>query len=119
MEATGHLFGLTDAQWQVIQRVLPLQRTGRPALDHRKILDGILWVLFTGAPWRALPAEYGTWTTVVRRFHRWQDAGIWGRIQQQLELEAIQAGHELWASRMRQLAQQRIHRHAACLELAK
>ena len=48
---------LTDQQWQQLEPLLPAQkpRTGRPGKDHRTIINGILWVLRTGAPWRDLP----------------------------------------------------------------
>ena len=54
---------LTDQQWQQLQPLLPPQKpiTGRPAKDHRTIINGILWVLRTGAPWRDLPEHYGPW----------------------------------------------------------
>lgn len=51
-------------------------RTGRPAKDHRTVLNGILWILRTGAPWRDLPERYGSWNTVWSRFRRWREAGI-------------------------------------------
>ncbi len=57
---------LSDAQWEKLRPLLPPQkpRTGRPANDHRTVLEGILWVLRTGCPWRSLPACYGSWKTV-------------------------------------------------------
>jgi transposase len=73
---------LTDKQWERLEPLLPLQkpRTGRPAADHRRILNGILWVLRTGAPWRDLPEQYGSWSTVASRFYRWRKAGIWDHV---------------------------------------
>jgi AcrR family transcriptional regulator len=70
---------ITDAHWECILPLLPPQRprTGRPALDHRRVVNGILWVLGTGAPWRDLPARYGSWRTVYSRWRRWRDAGVW------------------------------------------
>ena len=63
-------FELTDAQWEQIAPLLPPQkpRTGRPAEDHRQVLDGMLWILRTGAPWEDLPARYGPVGTVSSRF---------------------------------------------------
>jgi putative transposase of IS4/5 family DUF4096/integrase-like protein len=65
---------LTDQQWERLQPLLPPQKppTGRPAADHRRILNGILWLLLTGAPWRDLPERYGAWQTVASRFYRWR-----------------------------------------------
>jgi transposase len=73
---------LTNTQWERLQPSLPPQKpkTGRPSGDHRRILNGILWMLRTGAPWRDLPERYGPWRTVASRFYRWERAGIWGRL---------------------------------------
>ena len=73
---------LTDQQWQQLQPLLPPQKptTGRPAKDHRTIINGILWVLRTGAPGRDLPERYGPWRTVASRFYRWRQDGLWERL---------------------------------------
>lgn len=85
---------LTDEQWDQLRPLLPPQRarTGRPAHDHRVILNGILWVLRSGSPWRDLPDDYGPWMTVYSRFRRWRDAGVWDRILQELQREAAHDG---------------------------
>ena len=79
---------LTNTHWERLQLLLPPQKpkTGRPAEDHRRILNGILWILRTRAPWRDLPERYGPWRTVASRFYRWQRAGIWEPL-----LSAVQA----------------------------
>jgi transposase len=81
---------LTDEQWARLGPLLPPQRprTGRPAKDHRTVLNGILWVLRTGAPWRDLPERYGSWQTVYSRFRRWRDAEIWDQVFRTLQTEA-------------------------------
>lgn len=81
---------LSDAQWAQLEPLLPPQRPtkGRPAKDHRTVLNGIVWVLRTGAPWRDLPERYGPWQTVYSRFRRWREAGVWDRILQALQAEA-------------------------------
>ena len=81
---------LTDAQWGRLRPLLPPQkpRTGRPANDHRTVLEGILWVLRTGSPWRSLPTRYGSWETVPGRFSRWQKAGLWDRVLAALQCRA-------------------------------
>ncbi len=81
---------ISDAHWERIRPLLPPQRprTGRPALDHRRIVNGILRVLGTGTPWRALPARYGSWHTVYSRFRRWQEAGVWQAVQAELQRPA-------------------------------
>ena len=53
---------------------------GRASADHRRILNGILWILRTGARWRDLPERYGPWRTVASRFCRWRKAGTWDQV---------------------------------------
>src|SRR5919197_1930419 len=73
---------LTDAQWGKLAPLLPPQRPrmGRPPKDHRLIVEAIVWLDRTGAPWRDLPAEYGPWETVASRFYRWRRRGVWERV---------------------------------------
>jgi len=81
---------LTDDEWDRLVPLLPSQRprTGRPAKDHRTILNGMLWILRTGVPWRDLPDRYGKWQTVYSRFRRWQQAGVWECILTELQRDA-------------------------------
>jgi transposase len=83
-------FDLTDEQWAKLEPLLPPQKahTGRPAEDHRRILNGILWVIRTGAPWRDLPERYGPVGTVSSRFYRWRKDGIWDRLFAQVQQQA-------------------------------
>ncbi len=72
---------LNDIQWQLIKRFIPddpvrPDRRGRPWADQRRVLNGILWILRTGAPWKDLPKRYGAYQTVHRRFTRWRKEGI-------------------------------------------
>ena len=85
---------LSDEEWTQLEGLLPPQQpaTGRPARDHRTVLNGILWVLRTGAPWRDLPERYGSWQTAYSRFRRWREAGIWDRILSALQAEAADDG---------------------------
>ena len=73
---------LTDEQWTLVEPHLPRSsaRTGRPPRDRRTLLNGIFWILGTGAPWRDLPERYGPYTTAYNRFNRWSRRGIWKRI---------------------------------------
>ncbi len=67
---------LTDEQWKLIADLFEVpQRTGRPPRDRRTIIDGILWNLRTGSPWRDLPQAFGPWQTVWRLFDQWNDDG--------------------------------------------
>src|SRR5688572_24449503 len=106
---------LTDAEWERLAPLLPPQRpaTGRPAKDHRTVLNGILWVLRTGAPWRDLPERYGPWQTVYSRFRRWRDAGIWERALGALQTEAAHDGTLDDALALIDSTAIRAHHHAA------
>lgn len=70
---------MTDAEWAYFEPFLVSGR-GRPPRDHRRVLDGIFWLMRTGAPWRDLPEEFGDWNAVYRQFRRWADSGIWDLI---------------------------------------
>ncbi len=85
---------LTEEQWERLAPLLPPQRprTGRPANDHRAVLNAILWVLRSGAPWRDLPACYGSWQTAYSRFRRWRAASVWEQILTALQTEAAHDG---------------------------
>jgi transposase len=65
-------YELTDAQWEQIEPLLPAQKgkMGRPHNAHRQVVNGIIWVLKSGAPWRDLPERYGKVGTVSSRFYR-------------------------------------------------
>jgi transposase len=77
---------LTDAEWESLRTILPPQKpkTGRPANDHRLVVDAILWQRATGIPWRQLPEHFGAWQTVYSRLRRWQEAGVWSRVEAKL-----------------------------------
>jgi transposase len=71
---------LTDEQWALLQPLLPVECTGRPGrpwVSHRRVVNAILWRTRTGAPWRDLPAEYGSWKTVYGRHRTWSADGTW------------------------------------------
>lgn len=96
----AHLGGVTirtmlsGAMWDRLAPLLPPQkpRTGRPALDHRRFLEAILWLARTGSPWRDLPPELMNWRTAWRRLQRWTAAGVWSRIADALRAMAADAG---------------------------
>jgi transposase len=73
---------LTDSQWALIAPLLPEpKRIGRPRADDRRTLNGILWVLRSGARWQDMPREYGSDSTCHRRLQEWQTQGVWERIR--------------------------------------
>ncbi len=80
---------LTEKQWGLIQPLLPKPKpsktgAGRPRVDDRDILNGILWILRTGAPWADLPGRYPPYQTCHRRFQEWSRDGTFERIRQAL-----------------------------------
>ena len=84
-------YELTDEEWLRIELLLPPENTGkqgRPRKDNRTIMNGIVWLARSGAPWRDLPERYGSWKTVYSRFRKWIDDGILDNIFRILSLEA-------------------------------
>jgi transposase len=77
-------YELTDNEWTAIKPMLPNKPRGVPRVNDRRVLNGIFWVLRSGAPWRDLPQEFGPYTTCYNRFVRWRRAGVWGRIMSAL-----------------------------------
>jgi transposase len=69
-------FWLSDAQWAVIEPLLP-RLGGKPRVDDRRVISGILHRYREGLRWRTIPAEYGPRTTLFNRFNRWSEKGIW------------------------------------------
>ena len=82
-------------------------------MAHRTVINGILWVLRTGAPWRDLPERYGKWTTVYSRFQRWRKAGVWDRILAEVQALSDQQGDLDWEIHFVDGTIVRAHQHAA------
>jgi transposase len=89
---------LTDGQWQLIQPLIPSSnaRTGRPPRDRRLILDGIFWILSTGAPWRDLPERFGPWQTVYHHFALWRKSGVFAKLIEALQIKLDRKGLIDW-----------------------
>ena len=88
---------LTDAQWTFIEplRPKPPKRAdgrGRPWRASRAVLNGILWILRTGAQWAELPSRYPPYQTCHRRFQQWQRAGVMDRLLEALARDLEQRG---------------------------
>jgi transposase len=75
-------YELSETQWEQIRELLPgkLSDPGRTASDNRSFVNGVLWVLRSGARWSDLPERYGKWKTVHKRFTRWAKAGVWEKV---------------------------------------
>lgn len=73
---------ISDRLWEKIEPYLPGGRgsVGRPANDNRLYINGVFWILRTGAPWRDLPEDYGHWKNIHRRFCRWRDKRVWEKL---------------------------------------
>jgi len=82
---------MEDAEWAFFEPFLIgiRGRGGRPATDHRLILDGVLWIARTGAPWRDLPEEFGKWSSDYRQFRRWTLSGLWEMILEALNESGV------------------------------
>jgi transposase len=101
-------YELTDYEWAAIKPFLPNKPRGVPRVNDRRVLNGIFWVMRSGAPWRDLPESFGPYTTCYNRFIRWRRAGVWGGI-----MNALAATHDA-AVQMIDTSVVRVHQHAAC-----
>ena len=89
---------LSDEQWAKLEPLLPQMRSrGRPWADSRRVLEGILWVLKTGARWRDLPKEYPSASTCWRRLRQWEEHGVWRKVWRQFLSELDQRGKLDWS----------------------
>ena len=106
---------LTDAQWAKLEPLLPPQRpkTGRPNKNHRLVLEAIIWLGRTGAPWRDLPSDYGPWRTVASRFYRWRGRGVFDHLLAEAQRLADAAGELDWLCHFVDGSVVRAHQHAA------
>jgi transposase len=100
---------LTDDEWAAIRPMLPNKPRGVPRVDDRRVLNGIFWVLRSGAPWRDLPQSFGPYTTCYNRFVRWRRAWVWDQIMQ-----ALATAHDA-AVQMIDTSIVRVHQHGACI----
>jgi putative transposase len=100
-------FDLSDFEWTVIEPLLPSKVRGVARVDDRRVLNGILWQLRTGAPWADMPERYGPHMTCYNRFVRWRKAGVWDRI-----LHAVSAAYD-GDVQMIDSSSIRVHQHGA------
>lgn len=102
-------YELSDYEWTAIKPMLPNKPRGVRRVNDRRVLNGIFWVLRSGAPWRDLPAIYGPRTTCYNRFVRWRQAGIWDQI-----MDSFAASDDA-AVQMIDTSIVRVHQHGACI----
>jgi len=105
---------LTDAQWALLEPLLPSSKgkQSRPFRDHRQVLEGIVFRLRTGCPWRDLPERFGPWQTVWKRHARFSKDGTWDQILAALLVTADQAGHVDWQISIDSTVA-RVHQHGS------
>lgn len=104
---------LTDEQWQVIEALLPASGVkGRPRVDDRRVINGMLFKAKTGVAWRDLPGRYGPWKTVYNRFWRWSRSGVLSMLVAKVRLIA-EAVEELDREVSVDSSIVRAHQHAA------
>jgi transposase len=84
---------IDDQMWNRLSPLLPQRpKGGRPSKDNRLFIEAVCWIIRTGAPWRDLPLEYGSWKTIYNRYHRWVQTGQFNSILKILK--------KRWRSRM-------------------
>lgn len=90
-------YELSTKQWSLIKDHFP--KNGHPGgqwKNHRKMVNGVLWVLHSGASWRDVPRRYGAWQTVYGRFNRWRKEGFWERLLRALQVKLDADGKIDW-----------------------
>jgi transposase len=97
---------MTDEEWQMVAPLLPELRPrselrGRPLANTRAVLNGVLWVMYSGASWSTLPRKYPSYQTCHRRFKAWHETGVLLRVMTQLFGPAGESLYALMTSRMR------------------
>jgi transposase len=105
---------LTDEEWARLEPLLPdlnPQRGGR-WLDHRRVINGVIWRARSGSPWRDLPEAYGNWKTVYNRHRRWSGDRTWERILDELRRDADDDEGSAWTVGI-DAGVVRAHQHAA------
>jgi transposase len=108
-----HRGELTEAAWVRIEPLLPqVDGRGRRWRDHRQVINGILWRLRTGAPWRDIPERYGPWQTCYERYKRWDEDGTWARLLAAIQVKDDAVGNLEWTFSI-DSSIARAHQHAA------
>jgi transposase len=105
---------LTEEAWRAIAPLLPSSggRRGGRWRDHRTVINGILWKVRTGAPWRDLPERYGPWQTCADRLSRWRRDGTWDRVLVEVQTRSDAVGEVVWEVRI-DSSTARAHHHAS------
>ena len=80
---------VTDAEWEILEPLIPAlsEEAAHVKYTRREIINGILYVLRSGCPWRLLPHDLPTWGTAYWYFRRWRDEGVWDQVLKELRME--------------------------------
>ena len=89
-------YELSDQEWDLLKGLFPTQARGGRWIDHRIMLNGMLWILRSGAPWRDLPERYGNYKSVNHRFNRWRRDGTFDRVLKALQIRLDKQGKIDW-----------------------
>lgn len=103
-------YEISDEDWEMVKDLLPsdqLPKQGRPPKPNRDMLNGILWIAKSGAPWRDLPERYGPWNTVYDRFRAWAEANVFEKIFEMLGVDADMQDLSIDSTSVK------VHQHAA------
>ncbi|MFD7705384.1 IS5 family transposase [Streptomyces caelestis] len=103
---------LSDQEWDLLAPLIPRAVTGRPRVDDRQVINGMIYKIRTGLPWRDLPDRYGPWQTVYTRFRRYALSGVFAQALQQIQAQADAAGDIDWLVQIDSTIV-RAHQHAA------
>ena len=103
---------ITDKKWSQLKEVLLKVRDRRGTAstqNEREFLEAVLWIARTGSPWRDLPPQLGHWHNVYVRFRRWEKAGIWFRLWQEIQHKSFTEARALFID----TTTIRAHQHAS------
>jgi transposase len=97
---------ITDEQWRRVVTLFPelqprQQLRGRPLANTRAVLNGVLWVIYSGASWSSMPRRYPSYQTCHRRFRNWYSSGVFKRVLEQLYGDASESLCDTLKQRMR------------------
>lgn len=88
---------VTDKQWKLIELLIPAAAaTGRKRVPPRTVLNGVLWVVRSGSPWRDLPERYGPWQSIYHHFNSWRRTKVFERMLESLQMRLDAEGHVDW-----------------------
>ena len=89
---------VSEEEWAILDPLIPFSaaKTGRPPCDRRLMLNGVMWILSTGAPWRDLPDRFGPWQSVYDYFAKWRSKGVLDAILDALHLRLDREGMIDW-----------------------